>query len=909
MRRVFRIPFLRDRHVRDVDDELAFHLETRVERLIAQGMTPDDARREALRQFGDIAGVRDGMLALDRQRDAAERRATMFADALQDVAFGVRAFRRNLSFTVLVVGALALGIGANAAIYSVINALLINKLPVEKPDELVAVGEPSNAESFGSGTPTGRMFSYLLYRDVREQNRVFTGVLASGRAGRLDVDIDRAASREVEHPAGRFVSGNYFSVLGVRAAVGRTLDASSDEEGAAPQATISYGYWTRRFNNDSSIVGRSIVVNGVRMTITGVAARGFAGEIVGVATDIWLPVSTYDLLRPHDLALEERRIIWLQLIGRLKPGVTIAQARAHLGPLVTSNIVANASATDAARLAKFPPETPVSSGARGLSVIRDEFAMPLVALMVGVSLLLCIVCVNVANLLLARGVARQREMSLRLAIGANRWRIVRQMLAESLLLALASGAAAVVIGWWGSAVLLALASEGKPIAINVAPSARVVFFTFALSLTSVVLFGLVPALRTSRVDLATSLRAHSRSLTARARFGILLIISQAALSLVLLAGASMLTRALRAAESRDLGFDRDHLIAADLDVALRRYDVDRVANYAAELRDRVAAIPGVAAVTYSENGLFQGSDWSSSIDRPGLDPNSEDARFSNDDVGPDYAKGIGGRLIAGRDFAKSDESLPTVVALVNKSFADFYFPSRSAVGQIVRTDGPAHVEIVGVISDVHANSVEVPVGRRARRMYFPFVRREDPSDLPEALRLLVRTTGDPSALLPEIRRAIVSVDKTVVLDDIRPLSQLVSASIRERRLVAQIATGLGVLALLLAAIGLYGVTSYTIARRTNEIGVRVALGASASDVAGTVLGGALRPVVIGIVVGIPLAIVGMRLLAAYLPHLQPPDAASVAAAVGVLIASAFAAAAAPARRATRIDPVTALREE
>jgi predicted permease len=390
---------------------------------------------------------------------------------------------------------------------------------------------------------------------------------------------------------------------------------------------------------------------------------------------------------------------------------------------------------------------------------------------------------------------------------------------------------------------------------------------------------------------------------------VLLIVGQVALSLVLLAGASVLTRSLRRVEATDLGLDRDHLIVADLDVGRTNYAIDRVAAFAHTVRDRVANVPGVAAVTYSENGLFAGTDWSMQIHVPGFSPSRpEDARASNDHVGPDYARSIGARLIAGRDLTTSDESVPFRVATVNQSFERLYFPGRSAVGQFVRVADDIPVQIVGVISDSRGQSVNAPVGRRTRRMYYPFVRNTDPTNLPEHLRLLVRTNGEPAAVMQAVRTAIASVDKTVVLDDITPLASMVRASIREERLVARIATALGVLALVLAAIGLYGVTSYSVARRTSEIGVRVALGAQATDVAGMVLRGVLRPVLVGVVLGTPAAIMAMRLLQAHLTNVMPVDPASIAVATVVLLASAMVAAVAPARRALSIDPVTALRE-
>jgi predicted permease len=910
MRRVLRLPFSRRRLTRDVDDELAFHFDTRIDQLVARGLTLEAARAEALKQFGDIESVRQGMLSLSEEREAAARRATVLSDVRQDLTYGVRTLRRGAAFTGLVVGGLALGIGANATIFSLIDAMLLRHLPVTRPEELVAIGDRENVGSSGFGTPTAALFSYPLYRDVRDNNQVFSGVLATGGASRLDVRLERGTA-EPEHPNGRFVSGNYFSVLGVRAAVGTTLDSSDDVPGALPRATISHGYWTRRFQGDSTVIGRTITVNGAGVLITGVGPPAFTGEVVGSTTDIWLPILTRDLLRPNEPILDNRHAIWLLLLGRAKPGLSLEQVKQGLIPVIESSIRSNATSRDIVALNTRGLTYHVSSGERGLSSVRAAFAAPLVALMIGVALLLCIVCVNVANLLLARGIARRREMSLRLAIGANRSRIVRQLLTEGLLLALVSGTAAVLVGWWGSKAMLALASEGNPVSLALGPSAPVLAFTFALSLGSVVVFGLVPALRSSRVDLASALRAQSRAVAQGARFGVWLIAGQVAVSLVLVAGASMLTRSLRAIQSTELGLDRDHLIVADLDITTPGYSAERLATAVHALRDRVMEVPGVIDVTYSENGLFTGTDWSTSLAVPGFTPRTpEDSVASQDLVGAGYARAIGARVIAGRDLAARDEGVLPRVMMVNESFARFYFGGRDPVGRFVHFDDSVHVQIVGVVADIRSQSLEAPEARRARRLYIPFLHAKDPGNFgqPDNLRLLVRTSGDPAALLQRVRREIVAVDAALTLDDIRPLSALVRVSIRQERLVARIATALGVLALLLAGIGLYGVTTYTIARRRNEIGVRLALGARGADIGRMVLRDVLRPVVLGLVVGLPLAIVAMRLLQQHLIDASP-DAGSVAIAIAVLVASAAIAGAAPAVQASRIDPLAALRAD
>ena len=914
MRRVFRIPFSRSRVVRDVDDEIAFHLQSRVDALVASGLSPSDARATALAQFGDLTTVRDEMLVMDRQRDSSQRRSHLLAELRQDIAFGARTLRRNALLTTTVVAGLALGIGANAAIYSLLDAVLVQKLPIPDPDPLVIIGDPRYVASYGHGTPDAKLFSYTLWNDVRKNASSLQSIAAVGGDERIDARIDGSQS-EIEHPSGRIVSGEYFSVLGLRAVVGRTFDAAADDRDAPPQATISYDYWTRRFNRDPAVAGRNIFVNGIRVTITGVAPPRFTGDVVGSRTDIWVPLALRDRLHPNAPFLRDRRMMWLLLIGRPQPGLTLEQVRAQLTPVIKSSIVATATPDELVDIKERGITTVFASGARGLSTVRGPFATPLVTLMVGVTLLLCIVCVNVANLLLARGIARRREMSLRLAIGANRGRIVRQLLVESLVLAFASGIAALVVAWWGSRLLVTMASEGEPISLSVGPNARVLAFTLGVSIVSVILFGLVPALRASRVDLASSLRSTSRSVASGARFGTTLIAGQVALSLLLLAGASILTRSLRRTETIPLGFDREHLIAADLDIATPGYASDRLAAVVHTIRDRVAAVPGVAAVSYSSLGIFSGTEWHTDIRVPGfVARTSKDTSTAADDAGAGYVRALGARLIAGRDFDARDEGVAPHTAIVNESFARFYFNDASAqrvVGRYASFDDSSVVQIVGVIADVRGRSLDTTESPAAeRRIYIPYLRQSGTTKFgqPGRLRFLVRASGDPSAIVNAVRAAIVDADHVLPINSIDPVRQLIRLSIRDERLVARLATGLGALALLLAAMGLFGVASYTIARRTNEFGVRIALGADRADIARLAVRDGLRPVIIGVALGVPLSFAAVRMLEHHLTGITS-DPLAVSFSIAILFLSATVAVLIPARRAMSIDPTAALRDE
>ncbi|HEY4131475.1 MAG TPA: ABC transporter permease, partial [Gemmatimonadaceae bacterium] len=457
MRRVFRLPFLRGQIAREVDDELTFHLEQRVQRLIDAGMDPRAARAEAIRQFGDVTAVRDSCIDLDEQRERSARRANMISELHQDLVYAVRTLRRNMGFTAVIVAALAIGIGANTAIFTIIDSVLVQTLPVEHPEELVSIGNPARINSLSSGSPRVDLISYPMYKDVVAQNQAFSGVLASGRAGRVDAHID-GTSGEFEHPRGRFVSGNYFSVLGVRAYKGRAFDASADDvAGSSPVAAISYGYWTRRFHNDPSAIGRTVLIDGVKITIIGVTPPNFIGEIVGASYDLWIPLSMQDAMQPNAKTLNDRATAWLLLLGRRKPGVTLDQAALQMKTLLQRSIVNNAKpAVASAFLAQQNTKYYVASGAKGFSRVRDTFAAPLFTLMIGVALLLCIICANVANLLLARSIARGREMAVRLALGAGRARLVRQLLTESAVLALLSAVVGLLVAYWASRGLLML---------------------------------------------------------------------------------------------------------------------------------------------------------------------------------------------------------------------------------------------------------------------------------------------------------------------------------------------------------------------------------------------------------------------------------------------------------------------
>lgn len=908
--------FGRGQLAREVDDEIAFHIETRTERLIANGMSADDARAEALRQFGAVESVREHCVTYDEDRERMTRRANRFDELRQDFVYAVRTLRRNIGFTAVIVLTIALAVGANSAIFTLIDAVLLRKLDVRNPDELVVIGNPARTSSLSTGGASVDIYSYPLYRDVLARNSVMTDVLASGRPLGAGVLFDGA--KQAEGVRLRFVSANYFSVLGVGAAAGRLLTADDDRApGASPVVVISHAFWMRRFQGDARAIGGNALINGVRLTIAGVAAEGWTGEIVGDPREMWIPLSMQPILMPHEKMLEDRGASWLLLLGRLRPGVNIEQARSHLAPLIrTALLESNNELPPSNRMLPERVATldvPVSAGARGLSRVRFSFQNALLTLMAGVVVLLLIVCANVANLLLARAVARGREMSVRLALGAGRTRIVRQLLTESVVLGLMGAAGGLAVATWGSRLLLVFGRQTTgTLKLGGGFDVRVVGFTLAVTMLCVMLFGLVPALRSAGVDLASSLRTGGRGLQGaagsrgrRRPAGALLIAAQVALSLMLLAGTGLLVRSLKNLETADTGVDRDHLLIADVNAAGRGYSGEKLEVMARDLSERLSRIPGVAAVAYSENGLFSGTESSTSLQVEGFTARASADTFVNYDVvSRGYAQGTGGRIVAGRDLDDRDLHAGSLGALINETMAKFYFPASTAIGKHVALDSARVAEIVGVIADVKDHDLRAsPV----RRLYWPYV--DQPVGSIGGLRFEIRAARDPATLIQLVRTEIRSFDAQLAIQGVDPLSRLMRDSIQQERLLARLAMGFGLMALLIASVGLYGVVSYSVSRRTGEIGLRVALGAQRPRVIRMVIGDAGRLVMLGVVVGVPAALASVRLLRSQLHGVSETDPIAIGGAVVVLLAASIGASLLPALRAAKVPPMVAFRQE
>ncbi len=846
-------------------------------------------------------------------------RNTLFENVMQDVRYAFRMFGQNPGFMLVAVLSLALGIGANTAIFSLIDAVMLKMLPVKNPQQLVMLSDPSSS-GVSTGTQSGNrsLYSYGEFVGLRSRNQIFSGMFAAqSNHDRQNVNIAGGAPEEVST---ELVSGDYFSTLGVNALMGRTFTVSDEKApGSDPYAVISYDFWKKRFGQDSRVLGKTIQIHKTFFTIIGVAPPGFFGDTVGEGADVWLPMMMEPQVNPgrdwlHDDPSHVERVMWLQVAGRLKPGVTQKRAEASLNVVFQQILRDGAgSSPSAERLRSFSQEKiQAHPGDKGASSLREQFSEPLMVLMTVVGLVLLIACANVANLLLARATARQKEIGIRLALGARKSRLVRQLLTESVMLALLGGALGVAFAYWGSRLLLQVVSQGpQPIPLDVHPDARILAFTAAVSILTGLLFGLAPALRATGVDVNSTLKESSRGVIGgRGRLGLgkALVISQVAISLLLLIGAGLFVRTLRNLETVDLGYPRDHLLIVGVDPTSAGYKGVQLGPVYHRILERFQTIPGVRAVTLSQNGLFSGSEGGDRIAVEGYKPVKEgDGHARFDQVGPDYFLTIGIPMLLGRGIEPRDTENSPYVCVINETMAKFFFGHSSPIGKHVTDlfpDTRITFEIVGVSKDDRDHGLR---GEIQRRFYTPFFHAL--GGIPPDANFELRTFADPKSVIAAARKQVQQVDPSLPVNSVTTLDENLSRNLTQERLIAQLSAFFGLLALLLAAVGLYGVLSYAIARRTNEIGIRMALGASRAQVAGMILRETLTLVVIGTVIGVPVAIGASRLVTSRLYGLKGADPVTLIVAVLVLAIVAAAAAYVPARRASKVDPLVALRYE
>lgn len=829
---------------------------------------------------------------------------------LQDIRYALRMLFKNPAFTTVAVLTLALGIGANTAIFSLENAVMLKMLPVKNPGELVVVGDPTEVHGRHMGDPQVSEFSYPLYRDIRDGSSVFTAMLASSEAHRLRVTGDSIG--EISGNAtGVLVSGNYFSVLGVNALYGRVITPDDDTgPGAHPVAVLSYAFWKNKLGESPNIVGQTLRINNYPFTVIGVAPPGFYGDTVGDAQDFWVPVTMQEQVISGRKWLENYNASWLHVIARLKPGVTVEKAAANVNlvvqQLVNGPLKAKLSKDDLDNLKA--DKVPVSAGGGGFSDLRGDFQQPLLLLMIIVALVLVIACVNVANLLLARASSRRKEFAVRVAIGASPGRIVRQLLTESILLAFGGGALGLLLARWGTDALLKLSGNND---LEASADLRVFVFTAAVCLLTGVLFGLIPALRSRRVAVALTLKSGSQngsSANTGWNWGKLLVTGQVAVSLLVLFVAGLLVHSLQNIRNVDLGYNREHLLVLSTDPLAAGYnDNAKIASFTNQLAEQISSLPGVLAVTSSKNGLFSGSESGNSIKMEGYtSKNDADLQAAFDEVAPNYFHGVGIPMLLGRDIGLQDTVTSPRVAVINETMARFYFGETNPIGKKFIVEDPGSkgpVEIVGVARDARDHKLK---GKIDRRFYLPL--SQSLGQIP-VVNFVVRTVGNPVAVAEAARKQLKSLDANIPVNSIRSVNELTERAISDQVLIARLSSAFAGLALLLAAIGLYGILSYSVAGRTREIGVRMALGAQRGSVLKMILQEAGKLVLLGVVVGIPSALLASRLFSAMLFGLKGTDPVSMLLVLAVLLAITLLASYIPARRATKVDPMVALRYE
>ena len=880
--------FRREQLDRAIHEELASHLKMHVEDNVRSGMTPEEARRDALIKLGGVEQTKE------RIRDS--HGFSLFEGAGQDLRYGLRMLGKNPGFTAVAILSLALGIGANTAIFSLIDTLMLRTLPVREPGQLVALLHRYPAP----GEPHDNTFSLQTYRLMQAQNHVFSGLIA---ASYRPVHA-QGNGVEPQIVNGGFAEGNFFSILGMTPALGRLISPSDNNfSDPNPVAVLCWSFWKSRFNLDPSILGQQLLVDGVSVTMIGVAPRNFTGLQVELTQDLWLPLAMAPVLFP---SAQSSGSIDISLFGRLKPGVSLEEARAEMAVLYESTLDEQARITGNPYVRKFKFE--MEPAGVGLSILREDFAKPLLMLMAGVGLLLMIACANIATLLLARGASREQEMAVRVTLGAGRLRLVRQVLTESSILSLAGCLLGIVLAYSGTGILVRIivASRriGPPLDLHVHLDPRLVAFTTAVTFWSAILFSLWPAIRAVRPELASSLRrtGGSRDTRSSQLFGKYLVSAQVALSIVLLSVTILFVRYLSQLEHLNLGFQRDELLLVSLDPAHSGLDDESLFQAYRELTARLEAIPGVRSVSICGATPISGAGANQAVVVEGYDAQPGEIRnVAESWIAPKFFQTLGTPFLAGRDFELHDQERPRVV-IINETMARYYFPGRTAIGQSISFDRDnQRYEIVGVVGNSKLYDIREPF---ERTVYFNMLQETSPGS-----QFVVRTDMPPAVVAPEILREVHSYLKSVTIKTVKTMDQQVDETLVPERLMALLSSWFGVIGAVLCATGLYGLLAYTVSRRIHEIGIRMALGASPSNVARLVLKEAFEMLVAGLFIGVPIALWGKHVAASVFESSPVTSVIPIVVGSGAMIAIAVIAAYLPAHRAAKLDPMIALRHE
>jgi putative ABC transport system permease protein len=869
--------FNKDKVDQELTEEIRAHLDLLTEARIEQGLAPADARRAALVELGGVEQIKESVREV--------RHGRLLEDLAQDTRYALRSLRKYPGFTFVAVLTLALGIGANTAIFSVINAVLLRPLPYDNADNLVVLRETVSDRSIGGA-------SYPNFVDWRNQNTVFENVAAV----RQRESFNLTGAGESERLQGRLVSANFLSTLGVKPILGRDFVADDDRPGATPVVILSHAFWQRRFGGDETIVGRQLTLNRESFTVAGVTPAEFQ---YGFDADVTVPIGlSAERFSPRG------RDPGIDTVARIKPGVPVEKANAELN-------------TIAARLEQQYPETNAGRRVR-LDSLREtivgDIRPTLLTLLGAVGLVLLIACANVANLLLARSTRRQKEIAIRTALGAGRRRILRQLFTESVLLAIAAGVTGLILAVVGTSLMSSYLPEGIPRVREISTDAPVLLFTLAASLFTGVLFGLAPALQTSNPALTDTLKEGERnSSPGHNRTGKVLVVTEVALTLVLLIGAGLLVKSFWRLMQVDPGFNPQNLLAMQISVNAGTDEGPRVGNFLDQLQQRVRQLPGVQSVAVSNGLPFESANQPAFViegqapPEPGKEPNG--ILYI---IGTDYLETLQITLLRGRAFSAHDTPGTTPVALIDEVFARQYFPNEDPLGKRLRQAGSNTElrEIVGIVRHVEHQNLD---GQSAARgeVYAAF-NQIAVERLPRFVRrvnLLVRTTVDPLTLTQPVRGQIAALDKDQAVFNVRTMEQALSRSVAARRFSMILLSVFALLALVLAAVGIYGVISYSVAQRTREVGIRMALGAQTTDVLKLIVRDGLKLVVIGVLVGLVGAFMLSRLLTTLLFGVTPTDALTYATVALGLVGVALAACYIPARRAAKVDPLVALRFE
>jgi len=891
----------------DVDVELQFHIDARTDDLVRLGIGRDEARRAALAEFGDVKRYETETMRIDRGYARTTRIKELLWSIWFDFAYALRGLRRSPGFAAAAVLTLALGIGANTAVWTILDALMRQPLPIDRPDELHAVRRADRPND-------DYLNSFQRFQRLQAVMPDPQQLAAMSALARM-----YATTGDQPEPAlAQLVTGNWFRTLRVRASAGRVIDLDDDRAlDAGAVAVLSDAFWSRRFGRDPRVVGTTLRLNGIPLRVIGVAQPGFQGLTVGSSVDLWVPLSMQHVLRyignysAHDADIEKAwatqdGIQWLILLARVPPSSAMRIAGA-LDRQVRGDLeqqVSQADSVDRAyRLREHVTLLPVP---RGFSPLREQFKDPLRVLMASVGLVLLIACGNLAGLLLARSSARSHEVAVRISLGARRGRLVRQVLTESLTIALLGGVLGLVVARWGTAMLLRAASSGsRPVPLDVSNDVRIIGFALLVSVGTGLLVGAFPAMRVSRYGLYDAFRGAGRVMGGRSShrlpLGRVLVMSQIALSLVLVVTAGVFVRTLRNLLVIDPGYEREHVVVARLDIRAAGYDSAALPALYDRLLGAASGIPGVRSASLSLNSLAGGGTRTSGFVVPGRTlPPGESSTAQENCVTPDYFGTVGMTIVAGRGFTRADKVGAPKVAIVSESMARHFFGTDRVVGARFGYETPPEFEVVGVVRDARVNALR----EAAPRLVFRPI-AQAPREYVTSLE--VRVAGPREPVTAALRNAIRQVDPMLPLRDIAPLSDLLERGLTSERLVARLAGGFGVLALLLAAIGLYGVMGYSVSRRTNEMGVRLALGASPGGVRLLILRESLITSAAGVVLGLALLVPVQGVTGRLVYGVSPRDPATVVLGTTLLLAVTAVAAFVPAWRASRIDPVDAIR--